>query len=241
MAEALIFHYRDNDNFLTRLNPNTKLAALITYSLLIMNTRGNAAFFLAFLPVIMALLIKLPLREYAKESLFFIIISILMIITAVLSGQSMIEALKSSISFLAMILASFLLTDTTMPDEMARSLGSALSHIMGSLAYVLSTVMEVTLSMIPLIIDSAIGMYEARKARGASFASHPLRFLTELSLCILSDLIDKAEIYVDALYSRAYDAGQRRYCAPYTPQDWIIIAICILTIVFITSLKIIGV
>ena len=112
MAEALIFHYRDNDNFLTRLNPNTKLAALITYSLLIMNTRGNAAFFLAFLPVIMALLIKLPLREYAKESLFFIIISILMIITAVLSEQRMIEALESSISFLAMILASFLLTDT---------------------------------------------------------------------------------------------------------------------------------
>ena len=80
---------------------------------------------------------------------------------------------------------------------------------------------------IPLIIDSAAGMLEARKARGASFISHPLSSLAELSSSILSDIFDKAEIYIDALYSRGYDTSSGRYCAEYRGYDWLIIASCI--------------
>ena len=88
------------------------------------------------------------------------------------------------------------------------------------------TIMRFNTSMIPMIIDSARGMLEARKARGESFRAHPFRSVSELAASILSDLLDKAEVYTDALMSRGYDASARRVSPAYHRNDWIIIAAC---------------
>lgn len=225
MAEALIFHYRQADNLLTRLNPNTKLVCLLSYSITISSAPSLAVYPLFLLCLIIAAAIRLPWREYIKESIFFIVIALMMGVSAFFSEGRLLSALASALSFLSMVLASMLLTDTTMPDELSRSLGSALSHVMGKYAYILSSIMEITLSMIPVIIDSTICMYEARKARGASFFRHPLKSISELSESILTDLIDKAEMYTDALYSRSYDPEGKRSSAPYRASD--VMTICL--------------
>lgn len=225
MAEALIFHYRQADNFLTRLNPNTKLVCLLSYSITISSAPSLAVYPLFLLCLIIAAAIRLPWKEYIKESIFFIVIALMMGVSAFFSEGRLLSALASALSFLSMVLASMLLTDTTMPDELSRSLGSALSHVMGKYAYILSSIMEITLSMIPVIIDSTICMYEARKARGASFFRHPLKSISELSESILTDLIDKAEMYTDALYSRSYDPEGKRSSAPYRASD--VMTICL--------------
>ena len=75
--------------------------------------------------------------------------------------------------------------------------------------------------------ERALSMAEARRARGESFISHPLRSLCQLSISILSDLLDKAEVYIDALYSRGYDASARRGAMPYRACDYVLIAMCI--------------
>lgn len=227
MAEALIFHYRQADNFLTRLNPNTKLVCLLSYSITVSSAPSLAVYPLFLLCLIIAAAIRLPWKEYIKESIFFIVIALMMGVSAFFSEGRLLSALASALSFLSMVLASMLLTDTTMPDELSRSLGSALSHVMGKYAYILSSIMEITLSMIPVIIDSTICMYEARKARGASFFRHPLKSISELSESILTDLIDKAEMYTDALYSRSYDPEGKRSCAPYRAPDVLIICLSI--------------
>ena len=227
MAEALIFHYRQADNFLTRLNPNTKLVCLLSYSITVSSAPPLAVYPLFLLCLIIAAAIRLPWKEYVKESIFFLVIALLMGISACFHKEGIFSALSSSLSFLSMVLASMLLADTTMPDELSRSLGRALSHVIGKYAYILSSLMEITLSMIPVIIDSTICMYEARKARGASFFHHPVRSVSELSESILSDLIDKAEMYMDALYSRSYDPEGKRSCAPYRASDVIIICFSI--------------
>lgn len=225
MAEALIFHYRQADNFLTRLNPATKLVCLLSYSITVSSAPALAVYPLFLLCLIIAAAIRLPWREYIKESIFFIVIALMMGVSAFFSEGRLLSALASALSFLSMVLASMLLTDTTMPDELSRSLGSALSHVMGKYAYILSSIMEITLSMIPVIIDSTICMYEARKARGASFFRHPLKSISELSESILTDLIDKAEMYTDALYSRSYDPEGKRSSAPYRASD--VMTICL--------------
>ena len=225
MAEALIFHYRQADNFLTRLNPAAKLVCLLSYSITVSSAPALAVYPLFLLCLIIAAAIRLPWREYMKESIFFLVIALMMGVSAFFSEGRLLSALASALSFLSMVLASMLLTDTTMPDELARSLGSALSHVMGRYAYMLSSIMEITLSMIPVIIDSTICMYEARKARGASFFRHPLKSISELSLSILSDLIDKAETYTDALYSRSYEPEGKRSPAPYRAADVVIICL----------------
>ena len=224
MAESLIFHYRDADNFLVRLNPNAKLCALLSFSIVVSSAEPYLVFLLSIGIVAAAVAVRLPFRTYVKESMFFIVLALIMAFTSFASDHDPVEAAASSLSFLSMVLASMLLTDSTMPDDLSRSLGSALSHIIGRYAYVLSTVLEITLSMIPLIIDSATGIFEARKARGALFLAHPFTSLCQLAASILSDLLDKAEIYIDALYSRGYDASSRRSSLPYNTSDWVLIA-----------------
>lgn len=234
MAEALIFHYRQADNLLTRLNPNTKLVCLLSYSITISSAPSLAVYPLFLLCLIIAAAIRLPWKEYVKESIFFLVIALFMGISACFHEEGIFSALSSPLSFLSMVLASMLIADTTMPDELSRSLGSALSHVIGKYAYILSSLMEITLSMIPVIIDSTICMHEARKARGASFFHHPVRSVTELSVSILSDLLDKAEMYIDALYSRSYDPKGKRPCAPYRAPD--VLIICLSTVLAAVSM-----
>ena len=228
MAQVMIFHYRVSDNLLTRLNPNTKLVALLSYSIVISSCGPLETILLSLVPISIALGIRLPFREYIKESLFFILLSVLMAITSFLSQGDILHAFSYALSFLSMVLSSMLLTDTTMPDDLARSIGGALSKLIGRYAYIFSTLVEITLSMIPIIIDSTAGIFDARRARGASFFSHPLKTVSELSISILSSLLDKAEIYIDALYSRGYDASQIRDRAGYRAVDFIIMAVSVI-------------
>ena len=227
MAQALIFHYRDGDNLLVRLNPFSKLIAMVSYTVIVSSADEAAVFILSLIPLAVAFMIKLPWKEYIKESLFFIALAAMMALFRFAAQHDALEALAPAAAFLSTVLVSMILTDTTMPDELSRSLGSAMSHVIGKYAHALSTVIEITLSMIPLIIDSALSMAEARRARGESFISHPLRSLCQLSVSILSDLLDKAEVYIDALYSRGYDASASRGAMPYGACDYALIAMSI--------------
>lgn len=226
MAAMTIFHCRQTDSFLSRTNPLAKLIALISYSVLISMTDCWLSLFLSTIPFVIVITIKIPLKEYIKESIFFILIAVVMFIAEFFNTEDGLSALSASASFLSIVAASMILMDTTMPDDLSRSLGSALSHVAGHYAYSVATVIEITMAMIPVITDSVVSLYEARIARGERFILHPFRSLCQLAQCILSDLLDKAEIYIDALYSRGYDAAMRRECAPYRLSDWVIIAAC---------------
>lgn len=226
MAAMMIFHCRQADSFLSRTNPLAKLIALISFSVLISMTDGWFSLILSLIPVIIVIAIRIPLKEYIKESIFFIVIAVVMFISEFFNTEDGLSALSASASFLSIVVASMILMDTTMPDDLSRSLGSALSHVAGHYAYSLAAVIEITMAMIPVITDSVLSLHEARLARGERFIVHPFRSLCQLAQCILLDLLDKAEIYIDALYSRGYDAAMRRECASYRLSDWVIIAAC---------------
>ena len=230
MAQTLIFHYRDDDNFLVHFNPNAKLVALLSYSITVSSSDAYSVFILALLPVLLSFAIHIPWKVYLKECCFFIVLSAVMFLTSYISDNNITSSLSPAVAFLATVIGAMLLTDTTMPDDLSRSLGSALSHIAGRYAYHLASLMEITLSMIPLIIDSSLDIYEARRARGGRVFSHPLRFLSEYSVSVIMDLLDKAEVYIDALYSRGYDASRRRECAPYHAKDWIVISLSLVLV-----------
>ena len=241
MAEGVIFHYREADNILTRLNPCTKLLSVLVYSVVVSSSSDSTAVFVLFLfPLIIASAIRLPVRSYLKESIFFLILALFIFISSFLSFADPVAALVPSVRFLSVMLISMLLTDTTMPDDIARSLGAALSHILGRAAYLIASVVEITISMIPLIIDCVLSIYEARRARGASFVRHPLRSASEFSASLITDLLDKAEIYADALSARGYSASGGRYTLPYGMADRIIIAISIIVLISHILISIIG-
>ena len=69
MAQAVIFHYRANDNFLSSLNPNTKLIALLSYTTVITTAKTELVFPFALFPLSLAIMIRLPWRSYSSYSL----------------------------------------------------------------------------------------------------------------------------------------------------------------------------
>ncbi len=231
MAEGVIFHYRNDDNILSRMNPNAKLLSVLVFSVIVSSSGSAVVLGLSLLPVVIAIAIRLPFSSYLKESVFFLILAVCMSISAAVDTHNALLAASKGVGFLAMVLASMLLTDSTMPDDLSRSLGSAFSHVIGKHAYVLAAAVEITISMIPLIVDSAIGMFEARRARGSSFVRHPIRTISEYSVSIVSDLLNKAEVYTDALYARGYDASVRRSVPGYSVLDAVVIAIDIVAII----------
>ncbi len=231
MAEGIIFHYRNDDNILSKMNPNAKLLSVLVFSAIVSSAGSCVVFIMSLLALMLAMAIRLPFARYLKESIFFLIIAACMVLSAAVDTHNAVLAASKGIGFLAMVLASMLLTDSTMPDDLSRSLGSALSHVVGRRAYILAAAVEITISMIPIIVDSAIGMFEARRARGASFVHHPVRTISEYSVSIVSDLLNKAEIYTDALYARGYDASARRSVPEYRALDVVVILFDIITIV----------
>ena len=231
MAEGVIFHYRNDDNILSRMNPNVKLLSVLVFSAIVSSAGSLLVIILSFLALMLAVAIRLPFARYLKESIFFLILAGCMVISAAVDTHNAVFATSKGIGFLAMVLASMLLTDSTMPDDLSRSLGSAFSHVLGRRAYILAAAVEITISMIPIIVDSAIGMFEARRARGASFARHPVRTISEYSVSMVSDLLNKAEVYTDALYSRGYDASARRSIPGYSALDAVVIIIDIAAII----------
>ena len=126
MAEAMIFHYREDDNFLVHFNPAAKLIALLSYSVIVSSASSRVVFVLALLPIVAASAIHLPWRQYLKESAFFIVLAAIMCAASYASDHDAVESAASAVAFLSMVLSSILLMDTTMPDELSRSLGSAL-------------------------------------------------------------------------------------------------------------------
>ncbi len=236
MAECMIFHYRESDNILTRFNPNTKLFVVIAYSVLVSSSTGLGRLVLSALVLIPVLGARLPLAKYLKESFFFIILAISMSLSYVIGGRSLIDSASYGIGFLAIIFSSLLLTDSTMPEDIARSLGLFFSRIIGKRAFVLATLTEITISMIPIIIDSTLGILEARKARLASFFRHPVHSLVEFTSSVFSNLLDKAVIYTDAIYSRCYDAS-RCIASSYRIRDYVTIFATIVVLVIFFSLR----
>lgn len=227
MACVMIFHYRNSDNFMTRMNPTAKLIALISYSAAVTSAEGIYVYAFFILPLIAAALIRLPFKDYAKESVLFIFLSFFILCASFISQKSLLLASSDALSLLSLVFSAIIFSDTTLPDEISRSLGSFLFHVIGKYAYYISTALEITLSMIPVIADSISQIFEARKARLASFVKHPFRNLVSFTIQAVSDMFDKVEIYTDALYSRGYDAGRRRNAKRYRASDILVIVLSI--------------
>ena len=73
MAEGVIFHYRNDDNVLSRMNPNAKLLSVLVFSVIVSSSGSAVVLGLSLLPVMLAVAIRLPFSSYLKESIFFLI------------------------------------------------------------------------------------------------------------------------------------------------------------------------
>ena len=239
MAEALIFHYREQKTFLNRCNPLAKLLSILV--LLIFLAKAPFAFTLALLTplVLLAIAQSLPLHRYGKELRFFLVMTALIGITEYLATRLLLPSITACLRFLAIILSGMLLSDSTAPDDLARSLGSVLDKLPFVDGWAIASSIELTLSMIPLIFDVTEQVTTARKARREK-NRHPIRNITATAASIFSLLLDRAEELTWALEARAFNPSRKRRTLPYTKDDLYLAIVVILGVPAICFLLPIG-
>lgn len=239
MAEALIFHYRQQRAFLNRCNPLTKLACILAILIPLAKASFTVTVLLLLSLVLLGATQRLPIRRYGKELRFFFVMTVLIGITEYAATGLLLPSFTACLRFLTIILSGMLLSDSTAPDDLARSLGSVLDRIPFIDGWSVASSIELTLSMIPLIFDVTEQVTTARKARREK-NRHPIRNITATAASIFSLLLDRAEELTWALEARAFNPSRKRRTLPYTKDDLYLAIVVILGVPAICFLLPIG-
>lgn len=228
MAEALIFHYRENNNLLAKTHPFIKLIGLILLCIPLVKASLIATLYL-LIPILFAMyLIKMPLKQYLKELIFFFILSFIIGFSNYLSSKSLYITFNAILKFDTAVLASLLLADTTDPSDLARSLGKVLNKIPFINGWLIASQIELTLSCIPLIFDTTTSIREARLSRLENSKKHPIKSFFGLTFSMMDNLLQKIDEMAYALDSRNFKADEERESIKYQKKDFIILSFSIL-------------
>jgi biotin transport system permease protein len=230
MAETLIFHFRDIKSFLNSCNPVTKFSSVIALCFPLVKAPLASSIALLAPLVLLALNQRLPLGSYKRELRFFLFMGLLIALTNYFSVRDLSQALASFLRFFAIILSGMLLSDSTAPDDLARSLGSLLDKIPFIHGWEIASSIELTLSFVPLIFDVSEQVTTARKARQAK-TRNPIHSLSQIGENIFSLLLDRAEDLSSALDARSFDPGRKRQTLRYGKEDAILLIATILLVV----------
>ena len=228
MAQALIFHYRDENTLLHKINPFIKLLTL----LLLCSTLVSASFYgtilILSITLIMMLITKLPIFKYGKELFFFIFISFIIIVTSYFSNKTIIEVVNSVLKFITAILMSFLLADSSDPSDIARSLAKVIDKIPFINGWRFASHIELTLMCIPLIFDVSESISEARISRLEKVKKHPIKYIITYCISLIDNLLYKIDEIAYALDSRGYNPNIERETLPYSFRDILFILFVII-------------
>ena len=227
MEDIMIFTTRMRDSFLCKINPLTKLIFLITLSISISFASSYGVFTLFILTLLLAIINKLPFKDLYKGTSFFFLLALLIFVTELSSGY--IYALAQALKFFTIVLSSLIFIDTTTPNDTARSISTFLYPILKERANSFGFIIELTLSMIPRILETSKKILNARKCRGERMLIHPIRMLTGFSVTLFINLFDQISSYADSLESRLYTNEVKRKAKGYSYHD--IIAFLLLALV----------
>ncbi len=235
MAEALIFHYREQRAFLNRCNPLTKLLGILVILIPLAKASFIGTVVLLIPLVLLAITQHLPLTRYGKELRFFFVMTVLIGTTEYFATRLLLPSITACLRFLAIILGGMLLADSTAPDDLARSLGSVLNRLPFVDGWAIASSIELTLSMIPLIFDVTEQVTTARKAR-MERSRHPIRNMKAVTTSIFSLLLDRTEELTWALEARSFNPSRRRSTLAYTKEDLYLgsgVILCLASLLFL--------
>lgn len=218
--------YEERDCFLSHMVPAFKLLYLVLFSIII-STAGDVEIYIYLIFLLMVgAICKISIGKALLSMPFMLIIALFIAITEWINTKEILQTLSETISFLSLLIIAILFMATTDITELAASLGHYTSPIVGKQAWKLSSSIMLTIAMLPMIFEVSTTMLQARRARCGSFLSHPIRNITEYTISLILLLFKKAEIFEDALLSRAFSDTAERKTKNARPCD-IITLVCI--------------
>lgn len=224
MAQSMIFTRMNTKGALASIHPFVKLMALIITSILLSSGPALTVYVLFLAIILTAMIERIPLLRLMRDCIFILFLALFIMLSEYLETRDTASTILATIRFLSIFLSSILFTALTTPDETARALGSALSHIFGQFGWQVASAIELTLAMLPLIFNCAGTLFDARKSRGGRFLRHPIKTISEYTITLMLSLLKTADEYTEALAARFYDSSKARSPIPYHGKDLLFVA-----------------
>ena len=204
MAESLIFHYQKGNSILHKTDVLIKLAGMLFFSILLLPV---SLFRLSILiPVILLahLLSSIRMRSYIKEGRFFFFMGAVILLFNYLSSGSILLAVLRAFRFFIILWMALLFTFTTDPMNVSAGMYRLVKPLPFIRARRFSTIIGLSLTILPLILDQILEIKEAMLSRCGMDRWTPFRNLTRLGLPLLNGILGKAENLSDAMESRLF-------------------------------------
>ncbi len=209
MARTVIFSYRHQDRLLNRTHPFIKVLALLCGCILLFNASVFLVSIIALFLVVLTGIQRLPLRSYARQLRFFILLFLLIALGEYLRSHSVSSALIVLARYALMILYALLITDSTSSDEIASSIPLVNKSVLAS-------GIELTLAIVPTIFQVSEEIRIAQWARLRRWSINgTFGYLSTLFELLLIRLEERAL----ALEGRLFDAKRKRHAPPLSLYD----------------------
>lgn len=245
-----VFSYVPGDSFLHTLDPRTKLAAVMLLGILTFRTEsffGIGALFVFFfaLTSFSGLPARVFLRAVRPMMLFIIfiffaqlfftkghVLTSFWILNPSLEGLQ--NGLRLSARFILLLLFAALMTASTDPSAITCGIERMLRPLplrwMGVNSFELATMMNLSISFLPILFERVERTKAAQASRGMYFGKNPLRSVPALAIPLIKGVIRDAEELALAMESRGYQGTRRTSMHELTMQrrDWIFLFALIL-------------
>lgn len=163
--------------------------------------------------------------------------ALLILVFGIIGEKDVLTAILNTMRFLSLITVAALFVMKADLLLLSSSLGRLLSRLIGKAGWKVSSYIMLSLSIFPLVFESADEMLTARKSRGGSFFSHPVRNLTEYTVSLMRLLFDKILIFQDALYSRSFSTCGEKTVYLLSGKDYILLSLFVLLFAGVTVWK----
>jgi len=204
MAELLIFHYQKGNSILHNTDVLIKLAGMLCFSIILLPV--NLFRLAVLIPVIVTahLFSSIRIRTYMKEGWFFIIMGTVILVFNYLSSGSVITGVLRAFRFFLILWMALLFTFTTDPMAVSSGIYRFLKYLHFIPARKFSTIIGLSLTMLPLILDQIREIREAMFSRCGMNPISPLRNIMRMGVPLINGILIKAEDLSDAMESRLF-------------------------------------
>ena len=264
LKDITLGQYFPGDTVIHRLDPRTKLIAVLLYIIALFQAKGwvgYAAVLLASLGC-MALSRLKPkvIFKGLKPMIFIIALTALLNIfytggTPILPGwiitwEGITRAVQMILRIVLLICGTFLLTYTTSPIALTDGLELLMSPLKRIRVPVheMTIMMSMALRFIPTLIEETDKIMSAQRARGADFESGNLiqraKALIPLLVPLFISAFRRADELAVAMECRCYHGGEgrtRMRKLQFAPRDFIALVIGALMLAAVIVLKVLGI
>ncbi len=220
-----------------KTNPLILLVGVILYSIASSFLAGWEIIALFSITITVSLIMGTNVLSLLWKMKVMLFTALLILLFGFIGGKDTLTVLSDTLRFLALITVAALFVLKADLLELSSSLGKVLSSLIGKTGWKISSYIMLSLSIFPLVFESADEMLTARRSRSGSFFSHPVRNLTEYTISLMRLLFEKILIFQDALYSRSFTIkGEKTVCPP-GGRDYLILLFFVLLFAGVTVWK----